>query len=344
MTIKFKLLQWYSIKHFMIAQALFLFASLLVSACVSTPHPVPVVERQFGRFQGVPVVKDQAGKEVYIVQRGDTLYSIALKHGLDVNQLAERNGIADPSELRVGQRIELYALSYEEQVPHQEQSAATQPTLFSISQPEDISSNVTGYQLGALPPGEEMPSGFLKTEPKGVVMSYSDAALNQLSGTDKAASLHKESTGKRLEEVDKVSSAKKTSDNGTGRFVSRNSSGIDWGWPADGQIESRFSEKSKGVGITGRIKQPVLASASGTVVYSGSGLRGYGNLVIIKHNDTYLSAYGHNSRVFVREGENVTKGQKIAEMGNADNGAVKLHFEIREKGKPVDPLGFLPVR
>ena len=90
------------------------------------------------------------------------------------------------------------------------------------------------------------------------------------------------------------------------------------------------------------VGQPVLASAAGQVVYSGSGLRGYGKLLIIKHNDTYLSAYAHNSRILVQEGETVAKGQKIAEMGSSDTDSVKLHFEIRKNGKPVDPLKFLP--
>ena len=123
-----------------------------------------------------------------------------------------------------------------------------------------------------------------------------------------------------------------------------NKGGVNWGWPVNGQVVSRFSEKSKGVGIGGSLKQPVLASASGIVVYSGNGLRGYGNLIIIKHNDSYLSAYGHNSKILVHEGERVSKGQKIAEMGSTDGGVVKLHFEIREKGKPVNPLSYLPAQ
>ncbi|MGH8716981.1 MAG: peptidoglycan DD-metalloendopeptidase family protein, partial [Burkholderiales bacterium] len=98
----------------------------------------------------------------------------------------------------------------------------------------------------------------------------------------------------------------------------------------------------KGVDIAGSIGQPVYASAPGKVVYSGSGLRGYGKLIIIKHNDTYLSAYAHNSEILVKEGQAVVKGQKIGEMGNSDADQVKLHFEIRRLGKPVDPLKYLP--
>ena len=106
-----------------------------------------------------------------------------------------------------------------------------------------------------------------------------------------------------------------------------------------------FSEATnKGLDIVGKIGDPVYASASGRVVYSGTGLRGYGKLIIIKHNQTYLSAYAHNSNILVKEGQNVTKGQKIAEVGNTDAPQAKLHFEIRRLGKPVDPAKYLPDR
>ena len=117
---------------------------------------------------------------------------------------------------------------------------------------------------------------------------------------------------------------------------------VDWIWPTRGKILGVFSESSKGIDISGNVGQAVTASASGKVVYSGAGLRGYGKLIIIKHNNTYLSAYAHNSKILVKEGQTVVKGQKIAEMGNSDASLVKLHFEIRKNGKPVDPLKHLP--
>ena len=119
---------------------------------------------------------------------------------------------------------------------------------------------------------------------------------------------------------------------------------LDWAWPSKGKIIASFNESAslKGLDISGKAGQPVLASAPGKVVYSGSGLRGYGKLVIIKHNKTFLSAYAHNSQILVREGQTVTKGQRIAEMGDSDADQVKLHFEIRRMGKPVDPLKYLP--
>lgn len=342
MAIEFKLCRQRSKSCFESTSALPLIVSLLFSACVSKPYPVPVVEQDWGRYQGIPggTLTNQKGKRIYVVQRGDTLYSIALKYGLDVNQLAERNGIVEPRELRIGQEVELYASLSERQDSHPEQTTS-QPTLYSIS--EDSSPDLTGYKLGVLPLKDQKSSSFLKTEPRAAMLPYSDATLSQLGDWAKAMP-YKEMDGENAEENNIDGAEKSSGNDNASRMESRNSGGINWGWPADGQVMSRFSQKSKGVGIAGKVKQPVVASASGVVVYSGSGLRGYGNLVIIKHNDTYLSAYGHNSKVFVHEGEKVSRGQKIAEMGNTEGGTVKLHFEIREQGKPVDPLNFLPNR
>lgn len=120
-----------------------------------------------------------------------------------------------------------------------------------------------------------------------------------------------------------------------------------WAWPASGTLIGRFASNgslNKGIDIAGQLGQPVLAASGGTVVYAGSGLRGYGELVIIKHNETYVSAYGHNRRLLVREGQQVKVGQSIAEMGSTGTDRVKLHFEIRRQGKPVDPLQYLPRR
>lgn len=114
-------------------------------------------------------------------------------------------------------------------------------------------------------------------------------------------------------------------------------------WPARGTVIAGFDEaKNKGVSIGGRAGEPVLAAADGRVVYAGAGLRGYGNLIILKHNDTFLTAYAHNQALLVREDQAVKQGQRIAEMGSSDADRVKLHFEVRRDGKPVDPLQYLP--
>jgi lipoprotein NlpD len=121
--------------------------------------------------------------------------------------------------------------------------------------------------------------------------------------------------------------------------------GLAWIWPAEGTQLAGFDEvKNKGIDIAGKAGDAVLASADGRVVYSGAGLRGYGNLIILKHNNTYLTAYAHNQTLLVKEDQAVRKGQKIAEMGSSDADRVKLHFEIRRQGKPVDPLKYLPAR
>lgn len=116
-------------------------------------------------------------------------------------------------------------------------------------------------------------------------------------------------------------------------------------WPAQGTVITPFDEaNNKGVSIAGKVGDPVVAAADGRVVYAGAGLRGYGNLIILKHNNTYLTAYAHNQALLVREDQTVRQGQKIAEMGSSDTDRVKLHFEVRRLGKPVDPMGHLPKR
>ncbi len=120
---------------------------------------------------------------------------------------------------------------------------------------------------------------------------------------------------------------------------------LSWMWPSDGKIVATFDEgRNKGIDIAGKMGQHVMAAGAGKVMYAGSGIRGYGNLVIVKHSNSLLSAYAHNRRIIVKEGQNVAKGEVIAEMGDSDTDSVKLHFEIRQQGKPVDPTRFLPSR
>ena len=127
--------------------------------------------------------------------------------------------------------------------------------------------------------------------------------------------------------------------------ASSNEDEIGWIWPTNGTVLAGFDEvKNKGLDIGGNAGDPVLAAADGRVVYVGAGLRGYGNLIILKHNNTYLTAYAHNKTLLIKEDQSVRKGQKIAEMGNSDADRVKLHFEVRRQGKPVDPAKYLPAR
>jgi lipoprotein NlpD len=117
--------------------------------------------------------------------------------------------------------------------------------------------------------------------------------------------------------------------------------GIRLTWPVKGKVTGEFSETNKGIGIAGKVGEPVLAASDGKVVYAGNSLRGYGNLVIVKHDNTYLTAYAHNSKLLVKEGDTVRKGQRIAEMGDTDTTSAKLHFELRVNGKPVNPTPYL---
>jgi lipoprotein NlpD len=127
--------------------------------------------------------------------------------------------------------------------------------------------------------------------------------------------------------------------------VSAGADDVAFVWPAQGAVVASFDEgKNKGVSISGRLGDPVLAAADGRVVYAGAGLRGYGNLIILKHNNTFLTAYAHNQALLVREDQTVKQGQRIAEMGSSDADRVKLHFEVRRNGKPVDPVAYLPKR
>lgn len=129
------------------------------------------------------------------------------------------------------------------------------------------------------------------------------------------------------------------------RPVPATESEINWIWPSNGPVLAGFDDvKNKGIDIGGVAGEPVLAAADGRVVYVGAGLRGYGNLIILKHNNVYLTAYAHNQTLLVKEDQSVLKGQKIAEMGNSDADRVKLHFEVRRQGKPVDPAKYLPAR
>lgn len=136
-----------------------------------------------------------------------------------------------------------------------------------------------------------------------------------------------------------------TSSTSTSTQANVSDEGLAFAWPHPGPVLAGFDEaKNKGLDFAGKAGDPVLAAADGKVVYAGSGLRGYGNLIILKHNNTYLTAYAHNQALLVKEDQQVTKGQRIAEMGSSDADRVKLHFEIRRQGKPVDPAKLLPAR
>nr|WP_256679233.1 peptidoglycan DD-metalloendopeptidase family protein [Pseudomonas sp. AOB-7] len=266
-------------------------ASALAGCASPPPGGVQVVER--GQHQGnAPLVQRQPVRSGhYVVQRGDTLYSIAFRFGWDWKALAAHNGLRDPYLIRVGQVIR-----FDNRTTPAQPVAATVPraTAPVVSQPAP-----SRPPLATAPVSQASKPVPVKTAPATTPVTP----------------------------------------------VTRSASG--WAWPTQGTVIGRFSSNgslNKGIDIAGELGQPVLAASDGSVVYAGSGLRGYGELIIIKHSDTYVSAYGHNRRLLVREGQQVKAGQNIAEMGSTGADRVKLHFEIRRQGKPVDPLQYLPRR
>ena len=261
-----------------------------------------------------------ARPEYYTVRKSDTLYSIALDQGLDYRDLAQWNGITDPAVISVGQSLRLTA-------PAATATTAPLQTAPGVqARPLGETPIVSGTTLTPPPVATASPpvvaGGTVVSQPSAVRAPYSDQTYAQLSGA----------TLGLAPKPDPRPSTGGGDDN------------VNWGWPSSGKIINSFNETAtlKGIGIAGKLGQPVVASAAGRVIFSGMGIRGFGKLIVIKHNNTFLSVYGHNSELLVKEGQNVAKGQKIAEMGSTDTDQVKLHFEIRRLGKPVDPIKLLP--
>lgn len=220
--------------------------------------------------------------QTYVVRSGDTLYSIAWRHGLDHRELARWNGLADPSRIYVGQRLVLQPRSAPASV-----AGATSPRAGN-SAPRQASVP----RSSSAPPG---PAARNATPPPAL--------------QSKAAPI--------------------------------------FGWPARGRVVARFGERgalNTGIGIAGSAGEDVVAAAAGRVVYAGKGLPDYGQLVIIEHNESWLTAYGYNRSLVVAQGDTVVRGQKVGEMGEGPGREPRLYFEIRRNGDPLDPLGLLPAR
>ena len=276
------------------------------------PAAEPIVAQAIEEPPAKPYRDGDWRPEFHVVKKGETLYSIALDYGQEYREIAAWNHLEDPGVIKVDQRLRLF--------PPEGEAAAASVVAESLP------------AVAAVP---------VKSEPKGRKLPYSEQALAQLKmpAAKPAASLPPAS----------VAPAKTAPKPPVATVATRPSAAdgkLTWEWPANGKLGYAFGEGSnqKGIAIDGKSGEAVLASAPGKVVYSGSGLRGYGKLVIIKHNASYLSVYAHNSQILVKEGQAVAKGQKIAEMGDTDSSRVGLHFEIRRLGKPVDPLQFLPQR
>ncbi|MFM0625439.1 peptidoglycan DD-metalloendopeptidase family protein [Paraburkholderia xenovorans] len=284
--------------------------SLLMTACASRLDQAPVVDRSGGGVlttQGaqpaVPLGPPPPG--YYRVKPGDTLYRIALENGQNYRDISAWNNLTNPNQIEVDQLLRV--------VPPGANTAALTPGVSTA--PIGSGGAVQSAPLGSTPSAAGGTAGAAGVAAPPIYGS----ATNNASLTPPA-------------------SPGAASDSNAGA-----SGNVAFAWPVRGPLLGTFNDSTnKGVNIGGAAGDPVKASADGRVVYAGNGLRGYGNLIIIKHDATYLTAYAHNRALMVKEGDAVTKGQKIAEMGNSDSDRVMLHFEVRRQGKPVDPLKYLP--
>ena len=321
---------------------------LCVAACASR-QPAPVEERSPRVAPPVvasvpaatPVPKPTAEPDwrpqTYTVKRGDTLYAVALDHGLDYRELAAWNNLENVNLIRAGQVLRMTPPA--ESVAAGASGVQTAP-LRTV--PPVVAGDVSSAPV--TPPAVAGTSNTdnYKTQPKAQKEPYSEQALRDVQRAAAAAPPATPVPAPLPEPAPPVVVSR--IDPKPAPEPADGDEKVDWVWPAKGRIVTGFSEAAslKGIDIGGAMGQPVAASAGGKVVYAGTGLRGYGKLIIIKHNGTFLSAYAHNKEILVKEGQQVTRGQKIAEMGNTDADQVKLHFEIRRQGKPVDPLRYLP--
>lgn len=317
-------------------------------ACGSNP-PAPVIDRLPASKSGVanktgkssatrPVYKAGDWRpDTYMVKKGDTLFSIGLEHGYDYKEIAEANDIDAPYTIKVGQTLKFSSLKDKPAVVDNKSVATNSDgvVITPINTDSNTGSSITATATPAAPLVVAI------TEPKAISEPYSEEALKKplpIAKTTSNPVIVKPATSSTPTAVAKADTEIKPDS----KPDNLSPEDVDWAWPTKGKVIANFNEASnKGIDIAGSTGQAVNAAAPGKVIYSGSDLRGYGKLVIIKHNKIYLSVYAHNSAILVKEGQQVSRGQKIAEMGNTDSNTVKLHFEIRRQGKSVDPDKYL---
>jgi lipoprotein NlpD len=291
----------------------------MLAACHTVPNHAPVEDRGAEHnhppaveppkpVPAAPALVPTPGVQTYTVKPGDTLMRIALDSGQSWRDLARWNNIDNPDRIEVGQVLKVSP-------PVGDTVATTKP----VPPPAKI-------EAQALPPAGAASS------PKAA--SGAAPAVTTVTTTTTT-------TGPAPAVAPPVNAATGSASAGAHEAEAE----MQWAWPAAGPVTTPFDEgKNKGVNIAGKPGDPVYAAADGQVVYAGSGLYGYGNLVIVKHNPTYLTAYAFNRVLLVKEDQYVKKGQKIAEMGSTGTDRTQLHFEVRKLGKPIDPATLLPPR
>ncbi len=272
--------------------------AVFLAACSSreSPAPVTTLDDIKNYYKKYPQGEKASG---YMVQAGDTLYSIAFRAGMDYRELAQLNNISAPYRIYAGQTLQFDNKKYT--------SKSGEQRISSVKAPKTV----------------------------GGAVNNTPQAQTKLTTANKAIAPDNQ-TGYVQKQTVK--------ENATSAENSVSSSKVQWVWPVRGPLLASFSNAehgNKGLEIGGKAGTPIKAAAAGEVVYAGNALRGYGNLVIIRHNDDFLSAYAHNRKLLVKERDTVVSGQTIAEMGNTDAASVRLHFEIRFRGKSVDPKRYL---
>ncbi|HDZ1966195.1 murein hydrolase activator NlpD [Klebsiella pneumoniae] len=300
------------------------------------PQPAPVAQEPVQTVNGMIVYNRKygdipkgsyTGGSTYTVKRGDTLFYIAWVTGNDFRDLAQRNNIPAPYALNVGQVLQVG-------------NASGQP----------ITGENAVSQASARASGGATTSTTSAQKSTAVVASQPTITYSESSGEQSATKMlpnNKPATTTTTVVAPVTAPTTVSTTQPTASSTSTSSPISAWRWPTDGKVIENFSGAeggNKGIDIAGSKGQAIVATADGRVVYAGNALRGYGNLIIIKHNDDYLSAYAHNDTMLVREQQEVKAGQKIATMGSTGTSSTRLHFEIRYKGKSVNPLQYLPQR
>lgn len=320
----------YILKTFVAALAV----TTLAGCATSAPAPVvdltkfkPDHSREIGDVSPrVSFLANQEQANHHIVKAGETLYSIAWRYSLDHQVLAKLNNVK-ANTIYPGQKLSLVG-----QVHNKRENDEVKP-FSSRNLLAAINKEILNKPIIPQDDLKKLERASQQSGSKPVKHSTSQRVANQgkTSRTNRVAKANRNNN--RSAKTTKVAIAEHS------KPVKQ------WIWPVNGKVVGRFSPSSnmnKGLDIVAKNGSPVRATAEGRVVYSGNGLRGYGQLVIIKHNEQFLSAYAHNKKIHVEENEVVKAGQRIAELGNTGSDTDKLHFEIRLKGKPVDPLNYLP--
>jgi lipoprotein NlpD len=336
----------------------------ILAGCASTP-PAPVEDLTIDEREPPPRVVEREplpAAATHRVVAGDTLYSIAFKNGLDYREVARINRIDAPYRIYVGQEIALAEPRAREVIASAPPPVASAPSTpppaastpdagsrFKVEElPPDGARPVANTQpspgklLPPAPPSADKGTPVAKPPPQTASVAPVPGAVPPTTPVPPPAASVEPKTPALAPGANTAAVAAPGPSAPT-----LTSGGVSWRWPASGKVVGTFvtgDQTRQGVDIAGTAGAPVLAAADGSVVYSGNGLLGYGELIIVKHSSAFLSAYGRNRKRLVKEGDTVKAGQTIAEMGSSGANRDMLHFEIRRNGKPVNPLEFLPAR